>query len=413
MQKGTIKGSYKKRGPGFIVFTVVCIYALFLHVPQSAHSLVTTSSYNDSAYFVDSGSDLPSLLSSSYIHRGDWEPPDILLVVDDHEWLESLQMIVAASQEDGIPAYILVDQDDLTEDIHISWLKKQNEARIMRVALDTPWIRDYGPVQIKVAANKVLWLDFDYAGNRPFDDSVPYQVADYLEMPIEERDYYLEGGAIISNGHGLCAITEKSLEEASVDPLNMVEFNELKHMLGCLAMAVLPALTGESTGHADIIAQFLAEDIVAVSILENTESSEISAELDQATEALIAAANSIRQTLRVVRLPMYVDGEDFYSYVNGTRLRKAYLVPSFDTVPPEMELVAYRLLNKVMPGVRIVPIPADKMVQRGGAVHCITLGLNFSRPVKPWTYWVEEDKLNQLQVLFTMNNSKRFQKEYR
>lgn len=214
-----------------------------------------------------------------------------------------------------------------------------------------------------------------------------------MDMVIESSNYYLDGGAIISNGRGLCAMTIKSLDEASVDRPESEEFHAFRSALGCRELALLPALTGESTGHADIIAQFLAPDVVAVAAVDYNESSEISAELDQAVESLAAAANASGQHLRVVRLPLHVEGEVFYSYVNGTRLKKVYLAPSFKNVPPEMERKAYRIISAMIPEVRLLPVPADEMVKEGGAVHCVTLGLNLPRPSLPWQYWIERSNI--------------------
>lgn len=319
----------------------------------------------------------------NYVQRGDWEPPDILLVVENSEWPESIEGIVRAARQDGTPAFVLIDRDDFEEDDNMSRLNEWKWTTTLKIPHDTPWIRDYGPLQLKTAGNNVRWIDFEYGGDRPLDDSVPREIADQMGFTIEKSEYYLDGGAIISNGHGLCAITETSLEEASVDRNDVPEFEAFRGVLGCDALAVIPSLTGESTGHADIIAQFLSPDIAAVAIIDNDKYPDLSAELDQAAESLLSAAHEAGQSLRVVRLPMYVDHEDFYSYINGTRLKRSYLVPSFSNVPDEIERMAYKNLMSALPGVILIPIPADYMAQKGGAVHCITLGISLPSAGKP------------------------------
>jgi agmatine/peptidylarginine deiminase len=165
----------------------------------------------------------------------------------------------------------------------------------------------------------------------------------------------------------------------------------------------LSALTGETTGHADIIAQFLSPDIVAVAMVDQDESSKLSAELEETVESLVATASAIGQKLSIIRLPIHIDGEYFYSYVNGTRLRNAYLIPSFRNVPLETELMAYRAIRSAIPEVKLIPVPADHMVQRGGAVHCITLGLSLPRYPYLMEHWVKEHKIVPLQFLFKTN----------
>jgi hypothetical protein len=174
-----------------------------------------------------------------FVHRGDWERPDILLVVEDFDWQESLIKIIDASYLDGVPAYVLSDRDNIQSDDYLYNLVTAYNAIILRVSFDTPWIRDYGPLQIKSQKSSFHWLDFKYSGERPDDDLFPQQLAQFLNIPVESGDYYLDGGALISNGKGLCAITDKSLEESSVDQDSSEEFSVFKHRLGCRTLVVL------------------------------------------------------------------------------------------------------------------------------------------------------------------------------
>lgn len=340
----------------------------------------------------------------SYIQIGDWEKPDILLLVENTEWLDSIEKIVDAARADRVPVYILSDAYDLENEDYLSWLKDQKEARSLKVSYDTPWIRDYGPLQVRISDKTVHWLDSGYTMERPHDDLVPRQIARYMEMPIEDSGYYLEGGALINNGKGLCAVTVMSLEQASVDWTDTDEFAAFQRALGCHAVAVLPALTDETTGHADIIAQFLAPDVVVVSKVDRRKSPTISDELQQSVNSLVMTARAVKQPLRVVRLPMHVEGEKFYSYVNGTRLRKIYLAPSYSAVPEGMEQDAYRTIQSVLPEIKLFAIPADNIVKMGGAVHCITLGLSLSRSADTPGNRLTEDNFDRLKpVLSSLN----------
>lgn len=360
---------------GLTVFILIC--RLFVTADVDMVLLPPASAaYHDTSYNDYSGSLTSAAVSRRYIQRGDWEAPDILLIAEDPYWKDSVKIIAAAAHRDGIPVYIMSDRDYIGKEDYLSPLLERDEVRILRVSYDSPWIRDYGPVQLKMSGEKIQWLDFNYTEDRPLDDIIPQKLAEYMNMPLKEGEYYLEGGAVISNGRGLCAVTETSLEEASVDKNSAEELEAFKDMLGCSALAILPALDGEITGHADIIAQFLAPDIAAVAIADTDQSSEIAFELDQAVRSLTAAAHSLGQRLRIVRLPIYVEGENFYSYVNGTRLGRSFLMPSFKKVPQIKEFMAMQAIRSVIPDVRLVPVPADDMAERGGAIHCITLGLN-------------------------------------
>jgi agmatine deiminase len=397
----------------FIAVILTCLLSVIVDSVERSSPMAAITFNEDIFNHDDQDRRMSSTAVLKYIQRGDWELPDVLLLVENEEWRGSLNKIISASHQDGIPVYILVDQEEYSEEVYETWTHEQDSGRILKVSYDTPWIRDYGPIQIKSSESTVHWLDFEYSPERPNDDSVPRKLAEHVGIPIEYGKYDLDGGAIISNGQGLCAITDKNLDEAYVDLTRPEELGAFRQLLGCDALAILPALTGESTGHADIIAQFLSQDAVAVSIVDQEVSYENAAELDRAVDALVSAAHSIGQRIRIIRLPMHVEGENYYSYVNGTRLKNTYLMPSFESVSTETEKMAYRLMQSVLHDVRLVPIPADSMVQSGGAVHCITLGLSFPRSIYANQYWVQQDKTYTLQAFLTFIKGTKFHSELR
>ena len=327
----------------------------------------------------------------SYILRGDWEPPDVLLIVESQEWQDSLDSIVTAANNDMTPVFIVMDEDDKQYSDNVMMEEQSSNNVFLSLAHDTAWVRDYGPLQLKTKSGSVKWIDFAYSTERLNDDSIPNQLATYIGSNVEVRDYFLDGGAVISNGNGLCAITEKSLEDASVDPLYPEEFEDFRDLLGCKALAVLSALTGESTGHADIIAQFLAPDMVVVARAAQEERKLIAAELESAVKILKEISEEISQPLKVIRLPLIVEDEYFYSYINGTRLKNKYLMPSFNNVPYEVEHMAMNIMQSALPDVEMFSIPADEIVKKGGAVHCITLGLNLPGSTDKLQYWVKRN----------------------
>jgi agmatine/peptidylarginine deiminase len=402
---GTQNKCALKRAQKWVRFSLMAIAILsMLFVPadltNGMPSLSSVARHNGNLHSVHTTDPLYPTDGQNYLYRGDWEIPDILLMVENEEWQESLDVIASAALQDGIPAFILTTRYENDEHHPAEQSVKQSRVLPLMFSYDTPWIRDYGPVQLTSSGNSVYWMDFGYAEDRPRDDSVPQQLAEYMKLPIMQGGYYLEGGGIISNGRGLCAVTDESLDKSMVNISIPEEGASFRKALGCTALAVMPALTGESTGHADIIAQFLSPETVAVSSLNPDVSYQISLELDKAVESLSSAARSVGQRLRIIRVPMYVDGSDFYSYVNGTRLRHSYLMPSFKNVPTEMEKAAYRAVGSALGRIKLVPVPADTMVLSGGAVHCITLGLGLPRAAGPLYLRTENEGANLLKGLF-------------
>jgi hypothetical protein len=76
-----------------------------------------------------------------------------------------------------------------------------------------------------------------------------------------------------------------------------------------------------------------------------------------------------------------------------------------------MEAMAYNIIRSVIPEVELVPVPADHMAQRGGAVHCITLGLSLPRHIDVRQYWAKEHKTFPLKILSVMKSIKNFEKK--
>jgi len=105
-------------------------------------------------------------------------------------------------------------------------------------------------------------------------------------------------------------------------------------------------------------------------------------------EALLGARQSLAQAaeadgskLEFVELPM-VNHEDLYfSYVNGLRTPGHYFVPSYSQVDPALEALAHARLAGALAGVQVVGVDSDEMIENGGAIHCVTLGLK--HPLHP------------------------------
>jgi agmatine/peptidylarginine deiminase len=155
--------------------------------------------------------------------------------------------------------------------------------------------------------------------------------------------------------------------------------HELASILGCEVIARIPSLAGEPTGHADMLAQFVSRDRAIVVALDPEQNPVDAVVVDTAARALSLAAAALGRPLQIIRVPaLFVDGE-LFSFVNGTRIGERFLTPWFEQVPEELHRRAYRALSDAMPGVDLVRVPADGVLESAGAVHCITLGLSLPR----------------------------------
>ena len=305
--------------------------------------------------------------------RGDFEPPDTLVVAYEEDWVDSLQQIIQAAA--GQTRVLLLTAPSEARTRAFQRLTTAPHVDVLTGDFDSPWVRDYGPLQTYELAAGPLWLDFGYVSNRPEDDRAPDVLAAHLHSRVENAGFELDGGAVISNGQGLCALTRASLFEAGFADPAADGFEVFLGSLGCHATTILPEIPGEPTGHADVVAQFLASDLAMVAWLDPGTNTELSLALDRVAEDLETTAQQAGYPLQIVRIPIQTSGDTFFSYVNATRLRTRLLVPRFNELPQEVERAAYTSLATALPEVSIVPIDADLMVRLGGAVHCITLGL--------------------------------------
>ncbi|MEY4549011.1 MAG: hypothetical protein RL685_5206 [Pseudomonadota bacterium] len=307
--------------------------------------------------------------------RGDWDTSSALLVVYNRHWQAAIQRLLAFAHDD-LPVYVLATPRDARSRAFRRWARRVPFAGLVSMALDTPWIRDYGPMELQ-ANGEISWLDLVYAPeDRPRDNAMPALLSEVFQTPQQaEPQLNLEGGGIISNGEGLCGMTEASLLELGLSGAGEEQWASFLQTIGCRTLARLPELPSEATGHADMLAQFLSPYQVAIAVPMDDSPPDVSEALLGARLALTQAAEAHGQALEFVELPLVNREELYYSYVNGLRTPSHYFVPSYSAVDPAVQALVHRRLEQALAGVRVVGVDSDEMIENGGAIHCVTLGL--------------------------------------
>ena len=309
---------------------------------------------------------------------GDWEPADAYAVTLAAGWPHTYEPLLDALAERA-QVVVFVQRGAGKNAAHrfIDGLSPTTRERISLQpdAVDSPWVRDYGPMQTREAGGEIRWLDPDYGG-RPRDDAVPSRLAESLSMTVESLPLSLDGGAIVSDGRGHCVSTFDYLQIHHIDRFAADFAGTTLPTLGCASLLLVHALLDEDTAHVDMFLQFLDTTTVAVSSMSSELDPEQAARLDSVAAAVQAFATRRELPWTVVRVPMGMDlGGDLLPYVNGIHVHDAFLMPSYYETPTATETKAADALAAAMPGVSVIRIPAAEMADLGGALHCAVMGV--------------------------------------
>ena len=225
--------------------------------------------------------------------RGDFEVPDLLLLTYSQEW-ESVLDVVAARAPPETGLLLLLEQGDDPNEIRDELESKGLDVRvqIFPAELDSPWVRDYGPLQVTDRNGGLIWLDAFYDGGRNGDDALPRQLSQVFDVPLEPVPERLDGGALISNGAGLCAATLEIFDRAEIDHSDRTWTDALLKQLGCRALVLVPALLDDATKHIDMYAQFTSPNVVMVASFDPRTSEDDAERMDAAAEGLRRAGRA-------------------------------------------------------------------------------------------------------------------------
>ncbi|PRP93794.1 Agmatine deiminase [Enhygromyxa salina] len=317
--------------------------------------------------------------------RADFEVPRQVLLVFTQTWPRASAAIAAQVLDSGTRLALVRERDSarLALTRFVTKLERAHGQPITTHAdaVDTPWVRDWGPLQLRRAGGGSLWLDaaLDDA-LRAHDDGAPGWLARHHAVALDALPWAVDGGAFISNGAGLCVLSLDYLDARGVTS-DTEALPELLGQLGCRVTAVVPTLVAEHTKHVDMIAQFVGPDrlMVARIVDEPGGASEDALRLEAAERGIRAAAALLDEgvTLDVVHVPTPPSepGRNPRSYVNGLRLADRYLMPSYPELGPPWQREAQAAVQEAVGELPVVAIDASDMIGAGGAIHCATLGL--------------------------------------
>lgn len=323
--------------------------------------------------------------------RGDWEGNEVVMLTFTDNWTAPSQRIgdVVAHYLAGKTTLMLLH--DSPASAHAASIAAQSwqhndglDVEILPFAVDTPWIRDYGPLVVHTHDARREWIDTDYGPHRRFDDQIWQRSHEYLPMPAVESPLVFEGGAVASNGEGFCISTLEFFSHNDLWPMGGLEDGQATPaaILGCAQLLLVPALRDDLTEHADMFVQFISPDHIWLAQVDPNEDPEDAARMDAVYQAVLNAGRQLGKRFEITRtqLPRDLRFDYYTSYINALRIADLLLVPSYSSIPADRELKIHAQLEQDFPDLTIVAVEADEIATLGGAVHCMALAADWPRP---------------------------------
>lgn len=252
----------------------------------------------------------------------------------------------------------------------------RSELHLLPVKYNDTWCRDYGPVTL-VHAGQRLAMDFQFnAWGGKFQSTLDNRVNTHLarhelfrQFDFRQSLFELEGGAIDCDGQGWLLVNWHCLRLRHPH-LNDREINYELHDLLKIDQVIgidIEGSPGDDTdGHIDTLARFISSD----TIVYQTQSSR--ARNDLLRGQLESLRNRAGREYRLVALPAIDDITPAgpASYVNFLFVNGACLVPAFGS---RHDGPAREVLAELLPERSIVPVPAATMISQSGGPHCAAM----------------------------------------
>ena len=278
--------------------------------------------------------------------------------------------------------------------------------RVVEMASNDSWARDYAPTFVKNDAGEVRGIDWGFNAWGGLYDGLYFpwdkdnrmarKLCDLLEKDVyDKRDFILEGGSIHVDGEGTCMVTESCLLSKGRNPELSREQIEsiLKEYLNISTVLWLPCgiYHDETNEHVDNICAFVAPGEVVLAWTEDE--SDVQYAMSKAClDYLEKAVDAKGRRIKVHKLPLpkpvtmtaeECDGLDACwdeptrnpgerlaaSYVNFYISNKNIVMPGFGDPADEK---AKRILQDLFPDREVVQIYARDILIGGGNIHCIT-----------------------------------------
>lgn len=256
--------------------------------------------------------------------------------------------------------------------------------RFIRLPHNTKWLRDYGPIFVRVRHRRRAVVDAEYPETgRHEDDVLPGRLARQFAADLIAAPIVFDGGNLLSNGYGLCVTTTAAIfrnsDEADAEARVCRVFREC---FGAEQTVFLEPLLGEQTGHVDMFACFTAPAVIVVGSYDPAVDALNAAVLDRNAQRL-AGLPTPHGPLRVVRVPMPPHHDNHWrTYTNVVFANKVLLMPTYVGVDRAGREKAMEIFARLLPGWQVVGIDCTALIRGGGALRCVSATVPLDCPAR-------------------------------
>jgi len=240
--------------------------------------------------------------------------------------------------------------------------------------LDTVWIRDYGPVGISLENAEYGIIDSIYRHYqyRRHDDAIPTCIAQDRGIKSFGMDLILDGGNIMFDSFGNLFMTKRTYlwnrdrDPEDVDEILMEYFNVKK--IHALDYAGYPNFPADGTGHIDMFAKLLSDNIVLISTAETEPFKSTGEKAIRYFESLTAPDGS---PYKIITVEGWSISRTWYTYTNSLIVNDLVLIPIYSSYPGRNSeaIAAYQ---EGIPDATVKGINSDTIIHSGGSIHCVT-----------------------------------------
>ncbi len=277
----------------------------------------------------------------------------------------SYELIAAMSQESRVTT-VVENNNQLTfvTNQYQSNGVNMDNADFLVTSLDSYWTRDYGPWYIRYGDDQIGIMDFIYnRPNRPNDNAIPPQMADYLGIEWFGMDLITAGGNYMTDGYGISSSSDLVWDEnPSLTPAEIDEM--VLEYCGIETYHVLPDPNNTYIDHIDCWGKFL--DVDKVLIREVPESHPQYDEIEATANYYANQVSAWGNNFQVYRV--WTPNNE--PYTNSLILNNRVFLPIMGGQWDDEAVEAY---EQAMPGYEILTFTGSW--ESTDALHCRTKGI--------------------------------------